>query len=252
MLYPSMEPNERFRARRDQTRRRKRRRRALALATALVAVLAVAGGMTLVTKSGDAAKTEAVGDRDRSRDDRGAHASETVAGRDQGRARDRAAGVAARQARGVRRLHEARAQHDRARPQGRGRHRQLQLAGAPAGRADRRVAEELQARACRTPGAPARCLSDRPRRRLPGSRARRGTTGSRRADARWRDVDDTAGARLGEPVRQAGLGVRGLRGRGGGEGRLRRDHARLRALPVRRRRRRAPCIRVARARRAAG
>ena len=59
MLYPSMEPNERFRARRDQTRRRKRRHRAIALATALVAVLAVAGGMTLVSKSGDASKPEA-------------------------------------------------------------------------------------------------------------------------------------------------------------------------------------------------
>ena len=53
-----MEPNERFRARRDQARRRKRRRRAVALAAALVAVLAVAGGMTLVSKSGDPAKTD--------------------------------------------------------------------------------------------------------------------------------------------------------------------------------------------------
>jgi hypothetical protein len=51
MLYPSMEPNERFRARRDRARRRKRRRRAAALAAALVAVLAVAAGMTLVGKS---------------------------------------------------------------------------------------------------------------------------------------------------------------------------------------------------------
>ena len=45
-----MEPNERFRARRDQARRRKRRRRALVLAAALAAVLVVAGGMTLVGK----------------------------------------------------------------------------------------------------------------------------------------------------------------------------------------------------------
>jgi hypothetical protein len=58
MLYPSMEPNERFRARRDQARRRKRRRRAIALGTALVAVLAVAGGMTLVGKSGGASETD--------------------------------------------------------------------------------------------------------------------------------------------------------------------------------------------------
>ena len=60
MLYPSMEPNERFRARRDQTRRRKRRRRAAALAVALAAVLAVAAGMTLVGKGGGSAGAKAV------------------------------------------------------------------------------------------------------------------------------------------------------------------------------------------------
>ncbi len=54
MLYPSMEPNERFRARRADARRRKRRRRAAAAAIVLVAVLAVAGGMTLVGKGGKA------------------------------------------------------------------------------------------------------------------------------------------------------------------------------------------------------
>jgi hypothetical protein len=46
MLYPSMDPNERFRARRDDTRRRKRRRRALAFGVGLLAVLALAAGMT--------------------------------------------------------------------------------------------------------------------------------------------------------------------------------------------------------------
>ena len=55
MLYPSMEPNERFRARRDQTRRRKRRRRAAAFAALLAVVLAVAAGMTLVKKGGRSA-----------------------------------------------------------------------------------------------------------------------------------------------------------------------------------------------------
>jgi len=54
MLYPSMEPNERFRARRADARRRKRRRRAAAAAIVLAAVLAVAGGMTLVGKGGKA------------------------------------------------------------------------------------------------------------------------------------------------------------------------------------------------------
>lgn len=51
MLYPSLDPNERFRARRDEVRRRKRRRRAAIAATLLLAVLALAGGMTLAGKS---------------------------------------------------------------------------------------------------------------------------------------------------------------------------------------------------------
>ena len=53
MLYPSMDPNERFRARRDAVRRRKRRRRAAVAALLLLAVLALAGGMTLAGKSGE-------------------------------------------------------------------------------------------------------------------------------------------------------------------------------------------------------
>jgi len=51
MLYPSLDPNERFRARRDAVRRRKRRRRAALAAVLLVGVLALAGGMTLAGKS---------------------------------------------------------------------------------------------------------------------------------------------------------------------------------------------------------
>jgi hypothetical protein len=52
MLYPSLDPNERFRARRDDIRRRRRRRRAAAFAIALLVVLALAGGMTLAGKTG--------------------------------------------------------------------------------------------------------------------------------------------------------------------------------------------------------
>ena len=51
MLYPSLDPNERFRARRDSVRRRKRRRRAAIAAMLLLAVLALAAGMTLAGKS---------------------------------------------------------------------------------------------------------------------------------------------------------------------------------------------------------
>jgi hypothetical protein len=52
MLYPSLDPNERFRDRRETARRRKRRRRAVVAGILLLAVLALAGGMTLAGKSG--------------------------------------------------------------------------------------------------------------------------------------------------------------------------------------------------------
>jgi len=54
MLYPSLDPNERFRDRRDAARRRKRRRRAALAGILLLIVLALAGGMTLAGKSGKA------------------------------------------------------------------------------------------------------------------------------------------------------------------------------------------------------
>ena len=47
MLYGPMDPNERFRARRDQTRRTKRRRRAAVLALLLLAVIAIVHGRAL-------------------------------------------------------------------------------------------------------------------------------------------------------------------------------------------------------------
>jgi len=48
MLYGQMDPNERFRARRDQTRRKKRRRRAAVLAFLLLLVIAVVMGARFV------------------------------------------------------------------------------------------------------------------------------------------------------------------------------------------------------------
>jgi len=54
MLYPSLDPNERFRARRDSGRRRRRRRRAAVAGLLLLAVLALAGGMTLAGKNAKA------------------------------------------------------------------------------------------------------------------------------------------------------------------------------------------------------
>jgi hypothetical protein len=56
MLYGPMDPNERFRSRRDRTRRTKRRRRAAVLALLLVVVIAVAMGARFV---GDAPSTSA-------------------------------------------------------------------------------------------------------------------------------------------------------------------------------------------------
>jgi hypothetical protein len=50
MLYPSMDPNERFRARRAQIRRRKRLRRAALFGVVLSALIALAAGMTLAGK----------------------------------------------------------------------------------------------------------------------------------------------------------------------------------------------------------
>jgi len=59
MLYGSMDPNERFRARRDQIRRRKRRRRAAVLGLLLAAVIAVAMGAKLVDGGGDTVAQQA-------------------------------------------------------------------------------------------------------------------------------------------------------------------------------------------------
>jgi hypothetical protein len=55
MLYGSLDPNERFRARRADSRKRRRRRRAAVLAVALAAVLAVGAGMQLATGAGQRA-----------------------------------------------------------------------------------------------------------------------------------------------------------------------------------------------------
>jgi hypothetical protein len=51
MLYGPIDPNERFRARRDQTRRRKRRRRAAVLALLLLVVIALVMGARFVSDS---------------------------------------------------------------------------------------------------------------------------------------------------------------------------------------------------------
>ena len=52
MLYGSMDPNERFRARRDQTRRRRRRRRAALLGVPLLAIVVLGAGWQLRSAHG--------------------------------------------------------------------------------------------------------------------------------------------------------------------------------------------------------
>jgi hypothetical protein len=64
MLYPSMDPNERFRARRDEIRRRRRRRRALVFGTGLLVVLALAGGMTVAGKNRQSSRAATTGKPD--------------------------------------------------------------------------------------------------------------------------------------------------------------------------------------------
>lgn len=53
MLYPSLDPNERFRDRRADVRRRKRRRRALLVGVVLLVLAGLVGGMTMARKSGE-------------------------------------------------------------------------------------------------------------------------------------------------------------------------------------------------------
>jgi hypothetical protein len=55
MLYPSMDPNERFRSRRASIVRRRRRRRAAVLLVVLAVVITVGGGAKLVGSSGQVA-----------------------------------------------------------------------------------------------------------------------------------------------------------------------------------------------------
>ena len=197
MLYPSMDPNERFRARRDTVRRRKRRRRAAVAAILLLVVLAVAGGMTLAGKSDAERLAEGWPGRRRRRGVApGRHPATAAPGRGARRPRDRRARVTTRKGRGVRQAHEARPQHDRARHQGRGRRDRLQAVRCSSRAKDGRAPRLLQAaRGCEA-RAPERRLPDRPRRRLPGPVPRQHTARPRNPSHRRLDLED---ARTGSP-----------------------------------------------------
>ena len=85
-------------------------------------------------------------------------------------------------------------------------------------------------------GARGRHVPDRPRRRDGGPDAVRRPARPGAAPAGRLALAEQRRARLGEPVRRAGLALRGRGRQGGGEGRVRRDPVRLRPLPERRRR----------------
>ena len=237
MLYPSMDPNERFRARRGSARRRKRRRRAAVAAILLFAVLALAGGMTLAGKTEKKGSTrytvdvadDAVVVASRPRplpvEVRGVHVTGALASLP-----GKLAEYAALKRYGLNTI-ELDVKDEGG-----------EISFAPSG-----VPLARKTGAVRSYYSP-RQVADMLHRKglyLIGrivvfqdpylARARPDLAVHRPDGSIWTTC---CRARLGEPLRPAGLGLQHLDRRGGGEGRLRRDHARLHALPVRRRRRR--------------
>src|SRR5581483_6500251 len=153
------------------------------------------------------------------------------------RARDRAARGHPREARGLHGARRLRAEHDRARRQGRERPDRLRLARRPRARPrHRRRQAVLRRRVGGRDGARRRDVPDRPRGRVRGSDALRGAARPRPAAAGRLPLAEQRRAGLGESVRPPRLAVRGRRRRRRGEGGLRRDPVRLRPLPERRRR----------------
>ncbi len=108
MLYPSLDPNERFRARRDAVRAGSGAVAPPSRRSSSLAVLALAGGMTLAGKaqkaSSDAGRRGGLGAPQRTLAGRDPPAA--AAGRGPRRPRDRRARLAAREARRVRRADE--------------------------------------------------------------------------------------------------------------------------------------------------
>ena len=174
MLYGPMDPNERFRSRRDRTRRTKRRRRAAVLGLLLIVVIAVAMGARFVGDASDARRrtTAAAASRHRQAPLGTGRQPEAAAGRDPRHSRHRCARLAPRQVPRVHRLQELRPEHDRARRQGRGRRDRLHACRRAARARGRRDTAVLQPEGARRPRPPERHLHDRPRCLLPGSDAR--------------------------------------------------------------------------------
>ena len=241
MLFEQMEPNERFRARRENARRRRRRRRAIAVGFLLAVTATLAAGARFVINDNGAA---------------GAAAKESPSA-------TKPAAQPSAPVKAPRKLPD----------EVRGIHVTMALASL-----DGKLQEYLKlvddglntieldvkdengeigfvtsavplarevgaAKPYYRPREAARLdprqgrLPDRPRRRLRGSAALGGPARARHQEPGRLRLAQPRRPRLDEPVRQARLGLQRLARRGRGAGRLRRDPVRLRALPHRRRRR---------------
>ena len=165
----------------------------------------------------------------------------------------RARSLAAREVRAVRRLQALRAQHDRARRQGRGRRDRVRAGRRPARAHGRRDAAVLRPEGARR----ARCtrerhLHDRSRRRASRTRSSRRAGPISRSSARDGSVwTTTAGLGWVNPYDRRVWDYCVSVAEAAAKRRLRPDHVRLRPLPLRRRRWRAPSTRARRASRGA-
>ena len=233
MLFPPIDPNERFRERRAAVRRRKRLRRGAAVGSVLLAVLLLGMGAQFVGSESSAEPVTDLATLAATPDQRAPHAAD----RAPRGARDDGSRVPSREARRVPRARAATGLTA------------LELdvkdengeigfitPSVPLARLDRRCARLLRRARRRAARARARRLPRRADRRLRGP-------GALPCAARPRDpahgrlgLARRRRARLDEPVRPARLEVQRRRRRRRRPSGLRRDHVRLRPLPVRRRR----------------
>ena len=238
MLYGQMDPNERFRARRDKTRRTKRRRRAAVLAFLLLVVIALVMGARFVgenqaakSPAGDAAAQTAApatrvagSPRPLPVEIRGVHVTGALASLP-GKFREYV---------GYKRYGLNTIELD---VKDEGGEIGFVPAGVPLARTvgatrpfyDPKALVALAHKNGIYVIGRVVCFQD--------PKLAQGAAGPRHPAARRQRLDDGRRPRLGQPVRPPRLGLLRLGRRGGREGRLRPDHVRLRPLPLRRRRR---------------
>ncbi len=228
MLYGPLDPNERFRARRDQTRRRKRRRRAAVLGFLLLVVIAVVMGARFVsagqpeaapTPAAVPAMATAMSPRPLPLEIRGIHVTGALASLP-GKFRSYV---------GYKRYGLNTIELD---VKDEGGEIGFQPANVPLARTVGATRpfynpKALVALAHRNGVymiGRVVCFQD--------PKLAQGAAGSRDPAAGRQRLDDQRRSRLGQPVRPPGLGLLRLCRRGGSSCRLRPDHVRLRPLPV--------------------